>query len=181
MADEIQTGIGRTGRLLACDHEDVRPDILMLGKAVSGGVYPVSLVLADDEVMLCLKPGQHGSTYGGNPLACAVARAALQVVIDEQLSDNAQRMGRLFRKSLARINSPCITAIRGKGLLNAIVVDRNSSVSATDICLKLASRGLLAKPTHDHIIRLAPPLIVKEADVLAMTALIRDVFEGVTL
>ncbi|MEZ5004656.1 MAG: ornithine--oxo-acid transaminase [Chitinophagales bacterium] len=163
IGDEIQTGIARTGRLLALDHENVRPDILILGKAVSGGVFPVSAVLADDDIMLCIQPGEHGSTYGGNPLACAVAMAALDVVKEEKLAENAERLGQLFRKEIESRNLPLITLVRGKGLLNAIVIDDTpDSETAWNICLKLRDNGLLAKPTHGNIIRLAPPLVITE-------------------
>jgi ornithine--oxo-acid transaminase len=159
IADEIQTGIARTGKMLACDHVGVKPDILILGKALSGGVLPVSAVLADDEIMLCIKPGEHGSTYGGNPLACAVATAALQVVLDEKLAENAAEMGELFRKELSKVQSKWVKAIRGRGLLNALEInDTQDSKTAWNICLKMAENGLLAKPTHGNIIRFAPPL-----------------------
>ncbi|MCB0501489.1 MAG: ornithine--oxo-acid transaminase [Bacteroidetes bacterium] len=163
IGDEIQTGIARTGKLLALDHENVRPDILILGKAVSGGVFPVSAVLADDDIMLCIQPGEHGSTYGGNPLACAVAMAALEVVNEEKLAENAERLGQLFRKEIRSRHLPLITLVRGKGLLNAIVIDDTpDSETAWNICLKLRDNGLLAKPTHGNIIRLAPPLVITE-------------------
>jgi ornithine--oxo-acid transaminase len=168
IADEIQTGIGRTGRLLCCDHEGFRPDILILGKALSGGVLPVSAVLTSDEVMLTLRPGEHGSTFGGNPLACAVAQAALEVVAQERLAENAMEMGEIFRmrmQELAEI-SPLVKKVRGKGLLNAIVInDDPNSDTAWNICLSLKERGLLAKPTHGNIIRFAPPLIITEEQV----------------
>ncbi len=157
IADEIQTGIGRTGKRLACDHEQVRPDLLILGKALSGGVYPVSAVLADDEIMLCIKPGQHGSTYGGNPLACRVAIAALTVAKEEGLAENSERMGQLLRRELGQLKSKRISCVRGKGLFNAIVTVPDSGITAWDICLALAANGLLAKPTHNDIIRFAPP------------------------
>ncbi|KPK84129.1 MAG: ornithine--oxo-acid aminotransferase [Bacteroides sp. SM23_62_1] len=160
IADEVQTGIGRTGKLLACDHEDVRPDILILGKALSGGVYPVSVALADDDIMLCIKPGEHGSTFGGNPVATQVAIAALKVIKEENLAENAARLGPYFREELGRIKSDMIEIIRGKGLLNAIVIKPKNGKTAWDICLALAGNGLLAKPTHDHIIRFAPPLVI---------------------
>ena len=169
MADEIQTGIGRTGKMLACDHENVRPDLLMLGKAVSGGVYPVSVVLADNEVMEVLKPGEHGSTYGGNPLACAVTMEALQVVKDENLLVNAEEMGRLFREKMSKVasKSSFVKEVRGKGLLNAIVVnDTEDSQTAWNICLALKENGLLAKPTHGNIIRFAPPLVISEEQMI---------------
>ena len=165
IADEIQTGIARTGKLLACDHINIRPDILILGKALSGGVLPVSAVLADDEIMLCIKPGEHGSTFGGNPLACAVGIAALEVVRIEQLEKNAQIMGDFFRQGLQQlsIKHPIIKIIRGKGLLNAIVIDdHEESSTAWNLCIEMAQQGLLAKPTHGNIIRLAPPLTITQ-------------------
>ena len=162
IADEVQTGIGRTGKILACDHEDVKPDLLILGKALSGGVFPVSAVLANDDVMLCIKPGEHGSTFGGNPVACKVAIAALEVIIDEKLSENAEKLGHIFRKELKNINSEMITTVRGKGLLNAIVIKPKNGKNAWDVCLKLKENGLLAKPTHGDIIRFAPPLIIND-------------------
>ncbi|MFN8237616.1 MAG: ornithine--oxo-acid transaminase [Chitinophagales bacterium] len=174
IADEVQTGIARTGRMMACDHENVKPDILILGKALSGGTMPVSAVMADDEIMLCIKPGEHGSTFGGNPLACAVAMASLKVVVDEQLADNAQKMGEVFRGELNNLNLPIIELVRGKGLLNAIVINTGHSEEHTwnnpgelawNICLKMRDNGLLAKPTHGNIIRFAPPLIITEAQV----------------
>ena len=165
MADEIQTGIGRTGKMLACDHENVRPDILILGKALSGGVMPVSVVLADDEVMLVIKPGEHGSTFGGNPLAAVLCIEALEVVKDENLAENAHRTGMIFRQRMLDVTkkTSLITAVRGKGLLNAIIVnDTPESQTAWNICLQLMNNGLLAKPTHGNIIRLAPPLVITE-------------------
>jgi len=162
IADEIQTGLARTGRMLACDYEDVRPDILILGKALSGGALPVSAVLADDDIMLCIEPGQHGSTFGGNPLACRVAMEALQVLVDERLAENAFILGQRFREKLQAINHPLITDIRGKGLLNAITIDENRGTSALEVCLKLMENGLLAKPTHGDKIRFAPPLVINE-------------------
>lgn len=162
MADEIQTGIARTGKMLACDHEGFRADILMLGKALSGGVLPVSAVLADDEIMLCIKPGEHGSTYGGNPLACAVAMEAMQVIQDEKMADNAAILGEVLRNGLRSLNDDRIKAVRGKGLLNAIVIEPRSGKTAWDLCLKMAENGLLAKPTHGDIIRFAPPLVITE-------------------
>lgn len=165
IADEIQTGIARTGKLLAIDHVDVRPDILILGKALSGGVLPVSAVLADDEVMMCIKPGEHGSTFGGNPMSCKVAMAALEVVKNEGLAENADRLGKVFREEMERFiqENDLVTKVRGKGLLNAIIVnDSPDSKTAWNICLKLASNGLLAKPTHGNIIRFAPPLVMTE-------------------
>lgn len=160
IADEVQTGLSRTGKLLAVDHEDVKPDILILGKALSGGVYPVSAVLANDDVMLCIKPGEHGSTYGGNPLACRVALAALQILKDENLSENADILGKKLRSALETLPKTKIELVRGKGLLNAIVI--NSKYDAWDVCLKLKENGLLAKPTHGDIIRFAPPLVITE-------------------
>lgn len=162
IADEIQTGLGRTGKMLACDHEDVHPDILILGKALSGGVLPVSAVLADDEIMLTIKPGEHGSTYGGNPLACAVAITALGVLKDEKLTENAAVMGEYFRKGLQKINSGFIQTIRGKGLLNAVVIQQTRPEAAWDLCLELKENGLLAKPTHGNKIRFAPPLSITQ-------------------
>ena len=166
-ADEVQTGIARTGKLLAVDHEDVRPDIVILGKAISGGVYPVSVVLADDHIMNVIKPGQHGSTFGGNPVACAVATAALQVIKDENLAENAEKLGNLFRRRMNDYirNSNIVNLVRGKGLLNAIVInDTEDSSTAWDICVALKENGLLAKPTHGNIIRFAPPLVMNEEE-----------------
>jgi ornithine--oxo-acid transaminase len=166
IADEVQTGLGRTGRRLACDHAGVRPDVLVLGKALSGGVYPVSCVLADDEIMLTIRPGEHGSTYGGNPLACAVTRAALDVLREENLADNADRLGRVFRQRLTDLKSKTnlITEVRGKGLLNAVVInDSEDSDTAWNLCLALLDAGLLAKPTHGNKIRFAPPLVLTDA------------------
>ncbi len=162
VADEVQTGIARTGKLLACDHEGVRPDVLILGKALSGGVVPVSAVLADDEIMLCIKPGEHGSTFGGNPIACAVAMAALTVVKEEKLAENAEAMGIIFREELQAVKSEMIELVRGKGLLNAIVIKPKNGKTAWDVCLRLRDNGMLAKPTHGHIIRFAPPLTINE-------------------
>ncbi|KAI9246861.1 ornithine-oxo-acid transaminase [Sporodiniella umbellata] len=167
IADEIQTGLARTGKMLCVDHDDVRPDVVLLGKALSGGVYPVSAVLADRDIMLCIKPGEHGSTYGGNPLGCAVSMAALQVIKDEQLVEKSERLGQIFRKALTDLQSPLIKTVRGRGLLNAIVIDETKSErSAWELCLLLKSRGLLAKPTHVNIIRLAPPLVITEQELL---------------
>lgn len=168
MMDEIQTGIARTGKMLASDHEGVRPDVLILGKALSGGVFPISLVLADDEIMLVIKPGEHGSTFGGNPLASVVVVAALQVIKDEKLAENAERLGIVFRNRMNAFmkKSKMIKLVRGKGLLNAIVInDRPESDTAWNICLKFAENGLLAKPTHGNIIRLAPPLVITEEQI----------------
>ena len=165
IADEVQTGIARTGRMLATDYEDAKPDILILGKALSGGVFPVSAVFANDEVMLCIKPGEHGSTFGGNPLACAVAKAALEVVIEENLASNAEKLGAYFRNKMNEYisKSDLVTLVRGKGLLNAIVInDDEKSSTAWDLCLKMKMNGLLAKPTHGNIIRFAPPLVINK-------------------
>lgn len=160
IADEIQTGLSRTGKMLACDHENVRPDILVLGKALSGGIMPVSAVLADDEIMLTIKPGEHGSTYGGNPLACKVAIAALTVLKNEKMAENAEKMGELLRQKLRDLQSPHIKLIRGKGLLNAIVISHKNADAAWDLCLAMKENGILAKPTHGDKIRLAPPLVI---------------------
>jgi ornithine--oxo-acid transaminase len=165
IADEIQTGLARTGKMLACDHENVRPNILILGKALSGGTMPVSAVLCDDEIMMNIKPGEHGSTYGGNPLACAVAIAALQVLKDEKLADNAEAMGIVLREEFAKLNSPFIKTIRGKGLLNAIVIEHKNPDASWDFCLALKELGLLAKPTHGDKIRFAPPLIITKPQI----------------
>jgi ornithine--oxo-acid transaminase len=172
IADEIQTGLARTGKMLACDHENVRPDILILGKALSGGTMPVSAILADDFIMMNIKPGEHGSTYGGNPLACAVSITALQVLKDENLADNAEKMGQLLRSELAKINSPLISTIRGKGLLNAIVINHPKPDASWDLCLQLKENGLLAKPTHGDKIRFAPPLIITAHQILESVAII---------
>lgn len=162
IADEVQTGIARTGKLLACEHEGVRPDILILGKALSGGVLPVSAVLADDDIMLTIKPGEHGSTFGGNPLACKVAIAALEVIRDEKLAEKAERLGKIFRDEMKAIKSDMIELVRGKGLLNAIVIRPKNGKEAWDVCLAMKELGVLAKPTHGHIIRFAPPLVITE-------------------
>lgn len=160
IADEIQTGLGRTGKRLACDHENVRPDILILGKALSGGLLPISAVLADDEIMLTIQPGQHGSTYGGNPLACAIARTALEVIEEEQMAENACKRGNQLREGINKINSPYVKLVRGKGLLNAIVIAHQDTAAAWNLCLEMKKNGLLAKPTHGDKIRLAPPLVI---------------------
>lgn len=162
IADEVQTGIARTGKMLACDHEGVRPDVLILGKALSGGVFPVSAVLADDDIMLCIKPGEHGSTYGGNPIAAKVAIAALEVIKEENLVDNSAKLGEIFRKELKTIKSDMVELVRGRGLLNAIVIKPKNGKKAWDVCVALKDNGLLAKPTHEHIIRFAPPLVINE-------------------
>ena len=177
IADEVQTGIGRTGKMLATDHEDARPDILVLGKALSGGVLPVSAVLADDDIMMCIRPGEHGSTYGGNPLSCAVAKAALEIVKDEKLDLNAQRMGDLFRGRLEKLKekSKLVKLVRGKGLLNAMVInDTEESSTAWDICIKMKEKGLIAKPTHGNIIRFAPPLVINSDEINASCNIIED-------
>jgi ornithine--oxo-acid transaminase len=177
IADEVQTGIARTGKLMATDYEDARPDILILGKALSGGVLPVSAVLADDEVMMCIKPGQHGSTYGGNPLACAVAKAALEVVVNENLAEKAFELGNYFRAEMQKLADTCelVNLVRGKGLLNAIVInDSPDSKTAWNICLKLAENGLLAKPTHGNIIRFAPPLVISKAQLDECISIIKS-------
>lgn len=175
IADEVQTGIARTGKMLATDYEDARPDIVILGKAISGGVFPVSAVLADDEIMLCIKPGEHGSTFGGNPLACAVARKALEVIIEEDLANNAQNLGERFRNGMNAIidKYDLVTMVRGKGLLNAIIInDSPDSSTAWDLCMSLKENGLLAKPTHGNIIRFAPPLVITEEELDACLAII---------
>ena len=175
IADEVQTGIARTGKLLAVQHEEVRPDILILGKALSGGVVPVSAVLADDEVMMCIRPGEHGSTFGGNPLSCKVAMAALEVIKDEKLAENAEQLGQLFRSELQKFidGNDLVQLVRGKGLLNAIVInDSPDSKTAWNICLKLATNGLLAKPTHGNIIRFAPPLVMTEEQLMDCVGII---------
>ena len=177
IADEVQTGIARTGKLLACDHEGVRPDILILGKALSGGVLPVSAVLADDEIMLTIKPGEHGSTFGGNPLACKVAIAALEVIKNEKLAENAERLGKIFRKEMQNINSDMIELVRGKGLLNAVVIRPKNGKEAWDVCLAMKEKGVIAKPTHGHIIRFAPPLVISEAQLLEAINLIKEAFK----
>ncbi len=173
IGDEIQTGLARTGKMLACDHEAVRPDILILGKALSGGTLPVSAVLADDGIMLTIQPGQHGSTFGGNPLACKVAMEALAVLVDEDLAANAMRLGEILRSELRRIESPLIKTVRGKGLLNAIVVENINGKDAWEFCLALKENGLLAKPTHGDKIRFAPPLVITEEQLMECVAIIK--------
>ena len=172
IADEIQTGLARTGKMLACDHENVRPDILILGKALSGGILPVSAVLADDEIMMNIKPGEHGSTYGGNPLACAVAITALTVLKEEKMAENAETMGQLLRSELTKLQSPYITTIRGKGLLNAIVIKHSNPDASWDLCLALMKNGLLAKPTHGDKIRFAPPLLINKEQIMECVEMI---------
>ncbi len=162
MADEVQTGIARTGKILACDHEGVRPDVLILGKAISGGMYPVSAVLADDDVMLTIQPGEHGSTFGGNPVAAKVAIAALEVVKEEKLAENAEKLGKIFREEFKSIDSEMIEEVRGKGLLNAVVIKNKDGKTAWDVCVTMKDNGVLAKPTHGNIIRFAPPLVISE-------------------
>jgi ornithine--oxo-acid transaminase len=174
IADEIQTGLCRTGKMLACDHEDVRPDILILGKALSGGLLPVSAVLCDDRIMLNIKAGEHGSTYGGNPLACAVAKVAMQVLIDEKLSDASARLGEIFRGELNTGKLPGVLTVRGKGLMNALVMDPDHKVTAWDLCIKMMKQGLLAKPTHGNIIRFAPPLVISESELKRGIQIIRS-------
>lgn len=173
VADEVQTGIARTGKLLACDHEGIRPDIVILGKAISGGVMPVSCVLADDEIMMTIRPGQHGSTFGGFPLACQVAKAALEVVEEEKLAERAERLGKIFREEMKKMNSPFVTVVRGKGLLNAVVIEPHNGKEAWDVCLKMAENGLLAKPTHQHIIRFAPPLVITDEELFEAIEIIK--------
>jgi ornithine--oxo-acid transaminase len=175
IADEIQTGIARTGKLLAVNHEDIKPDILILGKALSGGTIPVSAVLADNDIMLCIKPGQHGSTFGGNPLACKVAITALEVVLEERMAENAQRLGILLRSELTNLQKETnlIEVVRGQGLLNAIVIKEQQNKTAWELCLRFAQLGLLAKPTHGNIIRFAPPLIITEEQLMECVSIIK--------
>ncbi|MEY4593998.1 MAG: ornithine--oxo-acid transaminase [Bacteroidota bacterium] len=175
--DEIQTGLCRTGRMLACDHEGFRPDILILGKALSGGLLPVSAILADDEIMLCIRPGQHGSTYGGNPLAARVAIAALKVLLDERLAENSERLGKILLDELSAINHPMIRHIRGKGLFCAMVISPKDGKEAWDVCMALKENGLLAKPTHGDIIRFAPPLIITEQQLRECLEIIRKTLD----
>lgn len=163
IADEVQSGLARTGKMLAVNHDDVQPDILILGKALSGGMYPVSAVLANDEIMLCIKPGEHGSTYGGNPLGARVSLEALKVLVEENLADNAQKMGDRLREGLFKLPKEIVSVVRGRGLLNAIVINKN--YDAWQICLKMKENGLLPKPTHGDIIRFAPPLVINEAQI----------------
>jgi ornithine--oxo-acid transaminase len=178
IADEIQTGLGRTGRRLCVDHENVRPDIVVLGKALSGGVYPISAVLADRHIMDVIEPGTHGSTYGGNPLAAKVAIAALNVIEDEKLAENAEKMGKILRKGLNELDKNIVLSNRGKGLLNAIEIN-NNRIDAFDLCLKLKENGLLSKPTHDNILRLAPPLIITEAQIYESLDIIRKTLKEI--
>ena len=181
IADEVQTGIARTGKMLAVDHEGVHPDVLILGKALSGGAYPISAVLADDDIMLVIKPGEHGSTFGGNPLAAKVAIAALEVIKNEHLAENAEKMGQLFRERVKAIDSDMIELVRGKGLLNAVVIKPKNGKEAWDVCLKMKENGLIAKPTHGHIIRFAPPLTITEEHIINAVNIIekslKEIFE----
>jgi len=177
IADEVQTGIARTGKLLACDHEGVRPDILILGKAISGGLYPVSAVLANDDVMLTIQPGEHGSTFGGNPVASKVAMAALDVVKEEKLAENAERLGKIFRDEFKSIKSEMIETVRGKGLLNAVVIKNKEGKTAWDVCVAMKENGVLAKPTHGNIIRFAPPLIINEEQLREAMDKIKETFK----
>jgi ornithine--oxo-acid transaminase len=177
VADEVQTGLARTGKMLACDHENVRPDILILGKALSGGMYPVSCVLADDEIMLTILPGEHGSTYGGNPVAAKVAMTALDVIIEERLAENSDKMGRIFRDEMNAIQSDMIEIVRGKGLLNAVAVRPKNGKNAWDVCIRLKENGLIAKPTHEHIIRFTPPLVITENELGEAIEIIKKTFK----
>ncbi len=177
IADEVQTGIARTGKMLACDHEGVHPDILILGKAISGGILPVSAVLANDEIMLTIKPGEHGSTFGGNPVACRVAIAALTVIKEEKLEANAEKMGKIFRDEMRNIKSDMIELVRGKGLLNAVVIRNKPGKTAWDVCLAMAEKGVLAKPTHGNIIRFAPPLVINEEQLMDAIKSIKEAFK----
>jgi len=174
IADEVQTGIARTGKLLACDHEGVRPDVLILGKALSGGVIPVSAVLADDDIMLCIKPGEHGSTFGGFPLAAKVAVAALEVVKEEKLAERAEYLGQIFRREMEAMNSPMVELVRGRGLLNAVIIKPKDGKEAWDVCMKMRDLGVLAKPTHGDIIRFAPPLVITEEELMQAIAIIKE-------
>jgi ornithine--oxo-acid transaminase len=176
IADEVQTGLARTGKLLACEYENVRPDILILGKALSGGVYPVSAVLADDDIMMTIKPGEHGSTFGGNPVAAKIAIAALEVIKEEKLAENAYRLGNIFRDELKNIKSEMIEVVRGKGLLNAVVIKPKAGKTAWDVCVAMKNNGLIAKPTHDFIIRFAPPLVITEEELLESIEIIKKTF-----
>jgi len=177
IADEVQTGIARTGKMLACDHEGVKPDVLILGKAISGGVFPVSAVLANDDIMLTIKPGEHGSTFGGNPIAGKVAMAALDVIKEENLEENAERLGQIFRDEFKSIKSDMIELVRGKGLLNAVVIKNKEGKTAWDVCVAMAENGVLAKPTHGNIIRFAPPLVITEEQLRDAMNKIKEVFK----
>ncbi|MGF7138491.1 ornithine--oxo-acid transaminase [Roseimarinus sediminis] len=178
IADEIQTGIARTGKLLAVDHEEVKPDLLILGKAISGGMYPVSCVLANDDVMLTIQPGEHGSTYGGNPIAAVVAMEALQIIKDEQLAENSEKMGQLFRDEMKKFDSPLIGEVRGKGLLNAITIKEMKGKEAWDVCLAMKEHGVIAKPTHGDIIRFTPPLVINRDQMMEALELIKKAFRS---
>ncbi|MBN2632717.1 MAG: ornithine--oxo-acid transaminase [Bacteroidales bacterium] len=177
IADEVQTGLARTGKLLACEHENVRPDVLILGKALSGGVMPISAVLADDDIMLTIKPGEHGSTFGGNPLAGKVAIEALKVLKEENLAENAERLGQIFRDEIKSVKSDMIEKVRGKGLLNAVVIRPKGGKTAWDVCLAMKEMGVIAKPTHEHIIRFAPPLVINEEQLREAIDLIKQAFK----
>jgi ornithine--oxo-acid transaminase len=177
IADEVQTGIARTGKMLACDHEGVKPDVLILGKAISGGVFPVSAVLANDDIMLTIKPGEHGSTFGGNPIAGKVAMAALDVIKEKKLEENAERLGQIFRDEFKSIKSDMIELVRGKGLLNAVVIKNKEGKTAWDVCVAMAENGVLAKPTHGNIIRFAPPLVINEEQLRDAMNKIKEVFK----
>jgi len=177
MADEVQTGIGRTGKMLASDHECVRPDVLILGKAISGGMYPVSAVLADDSVMLTIQPGEHGSTFGGNPIAAKVAIAALDIIKEEKLAENAEYLGKIFRDEFKSIQSEMIAEVRGKGLLNAVVIKPKNGKTAWDVCVAMKEHGVLAKPTHGDIIRFAPPLVINEEQLRDAMDKIKETFK----
>ncbi len=175
IADEVQTGLARTGKMLACDHEGVRPDVLILGKALSGGMYPVSAVLADDDIMLCIKPGEHGSTYGGNPIAAEVATTALKILKDEKLAENSEKLGKIFRSEMQKLveTYDMVELVRGKGLLNAVVIKPKGDIKAWDVCVKMKENGLIAKPTHEHIIRFAPPLVINEEQLMEAVGIIK--------
>ncbi len=181
IADEVQTGLCRTGKMLACDHENVRPDILILGKALSGGMYPISAVLADDDIMLCIHPGEHGSTYGGNPIAAKVGIAALNVLKEEKLAENAEKLGTLFREEMQKLVDTynMVELVRGKGLLNAVVIRPTNGIKAWDVCVAMKENGLIAKPTHEHIIRFAPPLVITEAQLRKAIGIIANTFKQI--
>jgi ornithine--oxo-acid transaminase len=173
VADEVQTGIARTGKLLCSDYSGIKPDMIILGKAISGGVLPVSAVLSSKEIILTIKPGEHGSTFGGFPLACAVAKASLEVIAEENLTEKAEKLGKIFRDEMEKIDSPLIQLVRGKGLLNAIIIEPKDGIEAWDVCVKMKDNGLLAKPTHGHIIRFAPPLVITEAELMEAVGIIK--------
>ncbi|MCG8701393.1 MAG: ornithine--oxo-acid transaminase [Bacteroidales bacterium] len=179
IADEVQTGLARTGKMLACDHEGIRPDVLILGKALSGGMYPVSAVLADDDIMLCIKPGEHGSTYGGNPIGAKVAVAALEVLKDENLVENSEKLGVIFRNEMQKLvdKYDSVELVRGKGLLNAVVIKPTNGIAAWDVCVAMKENGLIAKPTHEHIIRFAPPLVITEEELMEAVEIIKNTIE----